>query len=267
MARRQRAKPPSLGILFWLAVVLLTVAIFLSNRRNIQSVVERTGLRELVTTRTERPTDTIEIVEEDTQPPAEQTASEKIAAVENIIEERSGARDSGDTPQEPAEDASDQSHADEETEREQSTDPVALLRDTPVYFISVTEGAIEPVQVLREVPRSAPMTHTLQRLIEGPTIHESERGLLNLIPPNSELLSASVENGVAYINFNEDFRYNPYGAEGVVAQLQQIVYSVTEFGTIERVQFLINGQRVNYLHSESALYIGEPIGREVFSDV
>jgi spore germination protein GerM len=53
------------------------------------------------------------------------------------------------------------------------------------------------------------------------------------------------------------------GVEGFVAQLQQIIYSTTEFPTVDRVQILIEGKRVEYLGGEG-IYIGEPISRNTF---
>ena len=237
-------------MLFWIAVVLLTLAIFLSNRRNIQQVVENTGLRNLIAERSQKNAERIEVVEE------ERAESEPLARIDPAPPATQPApsdtiKEQPDTPAPP--------HP-----LEDDTELEGALQDTSIYFISVQDGVIKPVYVTRQVRRVAPMTHTLQWLIEGPTPEESEQGLLNLVPPKSRLLSASVKDGVAYVNFNDDFRYNHFGAEGTLAQLQQIVYSVTEFDTIRQVQILINGQRVNYLQSESQLYIGKPIGREVF---
>ena len=107
------------------------------------------------------------------------------------------------------------------------------------------------------------MTETLNTLLEGPTSEELNLGLLNLIPDGTRLLSAAVRDRVAYLNFSEEFRFNPMGFEGLMAQLQQIVYSTTEFSTVERVQILIEGQLVEYLGVEG-IFIGKPLGRDSF---
>jgi spore germination protein GerM len=138
-------------------------------------------------------------------------------------------------------------------------------RTARIYYIRVTDdGTIYPFEVERIVSYvDSPMTQTLNALLKGPTPEELNLGLLNLIPENTQLISAAVEDGVAYLNFNESFRFNPMGVEGFVAQLQQIIYSTTEFPTVDRVQILIEGQRVEYLGGEG-IYIGEPIGRNTF---
>ena len=257
MTAHRRTKKSSLGILFWIAVILLTLVIFLSNRRNIQQALERSGLRQIIAERSLRNSDdAIEIIEE----PSEPTEEEEIAVQEQPSKEIPIVAPAKIESQQPSVAAQKQESAEEQNQNR----PEIVLQETAIYFISIEQDNIVPVHVRRKVRREAPMTHTLQWLIQGPTDKESEQGLLNLIPPKSRLLSASVKNGVAYINFNEDFRYNNFGAEGTLAQLQQIVFSVTEYSTIQQVQILINGQRVDYLQSESPIYIGHPIGREIF---
>jgi spore germination protein GerM len=151
-------------------------------------------------------------------------------------------------------------------EREEPGPTLRRTRESKLYYIRVTEdGTIYPQAVTREVYYTdSPMTETLKALLSGPTIEELNMGLLNLIPEGTELRSAWVKNGIAYLNFNEQFRFNPMGVEGFMAQLQQIVFSVTEFSTIEEVQILIEGERVQYLGGEG-IYIGEPLGRRHFS--
>ncbi|MFW5684760.1 MAG: GerMN domain-containing protein, partial [Spirochaetota bacterium] len=63
---------------------------------------------------------------------------------------------------------------------------------------------------------------------------------------------------------NQAFRFNPLGAEGTVAQLLQIIYSSTEFSTVERVQFLVEGEQVDYLGGDG-IYVGRPLGRDAFT--
>ena len=70
-----------------------------------------------------------------------------------------------------------------------------------------------------------------------------------------------VRDGTAFIDFNESFRFNSFGGEGYTSQLRQIVYTATEFQTVQSVQFLVDGERLSYLGPESP-YIGDPLSRE-----
>nr|WP_257225304.1 GerMN domain-containing protein [Treponema parvum] len=52
--------------------------------------------------------------------------------------------------------------------------------------------------------------------------------------------------------------------EGYLGQLMQIVYTATSFSTVDSVQFLIEGQKKDYLGSEG-VWIGSPLARSSFS--
>lgn len=141
-------------------------------------------------------------------------------------------------------------------------------RDARIYFVKVnTEGLISLKSVTRSVDfSSSPLTQTINTLIRGPGSDEINKGSLTLIPEGSRLLSARVEGGTAYLNFNEAFRFNPLGREGYLAQLKQVVYTSTEFSSIKNVQILIEGVIRDYLGGEG-FYIGEPLSRESFQNI
>lgn len=86
---------------------------------------------------------------------------------------------------------------------------------------------------------------------------------MSLIPEGTKLLSATITDKTAYLNFSEEFQYNKYGVEGYLGQLMQIVYTATSFSSIESVQFLINGQKETYLGGEG-VWIGSPLPRSTF---
>jgi len=139
--------------------------------------------------------------------------------------------------------------------------PQAELRERSLYFIQVDRGGnIFRTRVNRNLPVSdTPMTDVLRALIAGPNDDERRRGLISLIPPGAQVLSATVRGETAYINFNEDFLYNTYGVDGYIGQLRQIVYTVTEFANVSDVQILIEGSRMEILGK--GIWIGGPIRR------
>ena len=111
---------------------------------------------------------------------------------------------------------------------------------------------------------NSPLTYAINELLKGPSLGNSnEKNCMSLIPTGTKLLSAKVQNGVAYLNFNENFDINPYGVEGYVNQLMQIVYTATSFSTVTSVQFLIEGEKREYLGSEGQ-WIGSPLSRNSF---
>ena len=266
-----KKKSSSLGMLFWLAVVLLVVAVFLYNRRNIENVLASTGFLEQLRNRFGAPRETIELVYSapQTQPDAPIAVLERpliqpepAQPTEPSVAEPSEpnvAEPSKPNVAEPSEPPADEPPASVDSK----PDPQATLT-SGVYFIRVdNNGTILPVAVDRILRNSSPMRHTIEALLQGPTIEEMDAGLLNLIPKDTELLSATIREGIVYLNFNEAFRFNPLGSEGMVAQLQQIIYSATSFDTIHGVQILIEGNKEDYLGGEN-VYIGVPLDRTSF---
>jgi spore germination protein GerM len=149
------------------------------------------------------------------------------------------------------------------TETVKPPEAAPKTREAVLYFIQVSEsGDIALSKTLREIRSAgAPLTDTLRALMAGPTEKESRDGCTSLIPAGSSLLSVTVKDGVAFANFDESFRFNSFGREGYDGQIRQIVYTATEFSTIQAVQILINGGVIDYLGSEG-IYIGKPVGRE-----
>lgn len=137
-------------------------------------------------------------------------------------------------------------------------------RERNVYFTHIDkDGQILQSKVTRRIPASdSPMVDTLNVMFAGPTADELKRGILNLIPRNTRILSAAVRGSTAYISFSEDFLFNTFGVEGYVAQLRQIVWTVTEFSNVNDVQVLIEGRRLDYLGE--GIWIGSPINRQSF---
>jgi hypothetical protein len=142
--------------------------------------------------------------------------------------------------------------------------PEAVPSTRSLYFIQLdAEGTILHSKVSRNLPGSdSPLTDVLQALLDGPSQEEQGQGLISLIPEETKLLSVIVRLETAYINLSEDFLYTPYGSEGYTAQLQQLIWTVTEFPAIKNVQLLIEGRKLDYLGDIT--WIGSPIGRDFF---
>ena len=143
--------------------------------------------------------------------------------------------------------------------------PTATV-NAKLFFIQVdADGNVNRKSVVRKIPKSdSPLTDTIKALLAGPL--DSEKSM-SLIPPGTRLLSATVRNGIAALNFSEEFEFNSIGADGYRGQLMQIVFTATEFATVESVQFLIEGQRKEYIGSgeDVWMWIGSPYTRASFN--
>ncbi len=129
-----------------------------------------------------------------------------------------------------------------------------------MYFISIgSDGQIMRKALTRKVRKTdSPMSNVLKTLLRGPSLAESKKGYRTFIPPNTRLLSATVKDGIAILNLSEEFQFNQYGIEAYQEQLAQIVLTACEFPTVTSVQFLIEGERKNYLGGEG-VWIGSPL--------
>ena len=141
----------------------------------------------------------------------------------------------------------------------------AAMTNAKLFFAQVdADGNVNRKSVVRQIPKSdSPLTDTIKALLAGP--QDSEKAM-TLIPPGTRLLGATVRGGIAALNFSEEFEFNAIGADGYRAQLMQVVFTATEFATVESVQFLIEGQRKDYIGSgeDVWMWIGSPYTRSSF---
>ena len=142
--------------------------------------------------------------------------------------------------------------------------PVIRTRTSKVYFTKVTMDDAYIIGANREVQYTdSPLTATINKLLEGTNAVEDQKYIVTNIPDGTRLLSAKIVNKVAYLDFSSEFEENFYGKESTVSQLKQIVFTATEFDGVDAVQFLINGNKQDYLGGEGVL-IGDPLRREDF---
>lgn len=148
---------------------------------------------------------------------------------------------------------------------EQSAGIVAEETQVRLFFVVLdNDGSVSRKEVVRRIPKTnSPLSASVNSLLEGPSADDVIDNCMTLIPEGSQLLSASVKGGVATLNFSEEFEFNPYGVEGYLAQLMQVVYTASAFPTVESVQFVVEGQRKEYLGSEG-VWIGTPLSVSSF---
>lgn len=143
--------------------------------------------------------------------------------------------------------------------------PAVQKFNAKLYFVLIgDDGIVSRKEIIRTIEKNdSPLTTNINLLLKGPEQQEKSKGCRSLIPENTRLLSASVRDGIAYLNFSEEFEFNRIGVDGYLAQLMQIVYTATEFSTVKSVQILIDGQKKEYLGSEG-VWIGSPLSRSSF---
>lgn len=159
-----------------------------------------------------------------------------------------------------------ESEVGKKTKEEVVQKPAVANYDIQLCFLVIDgDGLVHKKIVKRTVPKNdSPLTNAINLLLKGPDITKNaEKDCMTVIPKDTKLLSAKVQDKVAYLNFNDALEFNEIGEAGRKTSLGQIVFTATSFSTVNSVQFLIDGKKQNYLGSEG-LWIGSPLSREDF---
>ncbi|MCL6610587.1 MAG: GerMN domain-containing protein [Peptococcaceae bacterium] len=121
-------------------------------------------------------------------------------------------------------------------------------KETPVrvtlYFSDSQARWLVPE--VREVAGSGvPVEQIVVReLIRGPAV----KGLQRTIPEGTRLISLNVANGVARVNFSREFQARHWGGSaGETFTIYSVVNSLTELEGIKKVEFLVEGKRLESL--------------------
>jgi germination protein M len=249
-------KKSGLGCLFWLALALLVVVVFLYNRERINRVLASSGLLPAkgspqVTIRNDKP-----------QPPPAARPAPATPRAPSAAPAPPSAPPSGAAPgTAPPEVVIRVPGAAAPAAPDAGTP--TRVRKARIFFVQVNQaGDISLHGVMRSVPYTdSPLTNTLAALLDGEAAHELTGGLLTMIPANVKLRGVAVRGSTAYIDLSDEFRFNALGRAGLVAEIKQLVYTATEFSNVTSVQILIDGRKLDYLSSEGP-YIGRPISRD-----
>ncbi len=292
MAVKKNKKPASLGCLFWIAVILLIIVLFFLKKDVILGVLEKTGALELfsgnkktliltdadkkpvvpVINTVETPADATEAKNQNGDGSGEkapEAESKPLASSEKTGKTTPSAKSPAKEPAAAvpaAKPASTPAAAAVKTPAAKSdTVKTPATRKTTLFFVTIdADGSVIRREVIREIPvTDSPLSEALAALFKGTSSAEAGKGFRSLIPQGTRLLSAVVKDGNATLNVSEEFQFNQFGIEGYLGQLSQIVFTATAFPTVKSVQFLIDGQRKEYLGAEG-VWIGTPLTRDKF---
>ncbi len=140
--------------------------------------------------------------------------------------------------------------------------PVRQTKTITIYFTHYNSelDKIAVIPVPRKIPASdSPLSTAINTLLAGPSAAEQNRNIESQIPGGVVLKSASVKNGIAYLDFNGNIEAFP-GTSTCLARLYQIVYTATEFSTVNGVRILINGSQKKSFSAEN-IDISSPLYR------
>jgi spore germination protein GerM len=135
------------------------------------------------------------------------------------------------------------------------------------FYLGGEPGTAGLVAVLREVPETkAIATAAMNALLAGPASAESaDRVITSAVPDGSQLLGLSIANGVATVDLSSEFESGG-GSASVLIRLGQVVYTLTQFPTVDSVVFRIEGRTVTVFGGEGVILDG-PVARSDYYDL
>jgi spore germination protein GerM len=112
----------------------------------------------------------------------------------------------------------------------------------------------------REIPRTQQVgAAAMEELLAGPTTDEADAGLSTSIPEGTEFLGLTIEDGVGTVDLSGEYESGG-GSLSMQLRLAQVVYTLTQFPTIETVNFMLDGEPVEVFGGEG-LILDRPVGR------
>jgi len=133
------------------------------------------------------------------------------------------------------------------------------MRETVLYYKD-DKGYLIPV--MRDIEWQEGIARAaVGRIIEGPEGMEvaGDAGLYPTIPAGTKILGLTIRGGLAKIDLSgEVFNYQDARDEGLM--VKSIVYTLTEFNTVDEVQFMFDGEIMESL--KFGTRVDEPIRRE-----
>lgn len=130
-----------------------------------------------------------------------------------------------------------------------------------VYFL---HGAkLQPAP--REVALPGVATGAVRALLLGPARSERATGLSTQVPAGTALRGVSVSAGTATVDLSGSYARGG-GSLSMTARVAQVVYTLTQFPTVQRVSFRLDGKPVTALGGEG-VDLSRPVTRADYEDL
>ena len=126
-----------------------------------------------------------------------------------------------------------------------------------LYFSDLnSEHLIAEAREITVSPKETMEMRIIKELLKGPV----NPNLMKTIPSETKILSVETKEGICFVNFSQEFRTrHTGGSAGEMMTVYSIVNSLTEIDGVEKVQFLIEGQKKDvFIH----LIFNEPFSRD-----
>jgi hypothetical protein len=134
-----------------------------------------------------------------------------------------------------------------------TTQPPAAATEVFVDVYLIDGESAVPVTRTVEAPSVA--ANAIRSLIDGPTDIDEGSGLSSAVPPDTLLLGLDIDDGLATVDLSREFEAGG-GSFSMFARLAQVVYTLTQFPTVDRVAFRLDGEPVTTFSGEGIVFDG-----------
>ena len=132
--------------------------------------------------------------------------------------------------------------------------PEAQTMEIAVFYLKDKDNNMYLVREVHTVPKSEGIAVVaLNELISGTPLTE---GAFKVLPADTKILGISIKDGLATVDFSPEVLNANVGAYAEVLGIASIVNTLTEFPTIQKVQFTVEGS------AEKAAYWWGHVGLE-----
>jgi hypothetical protein len=104
----------------------------------------------------------------------------------------------------------------------------------------------------------------LESLLAGPSEVERAAGVFTAVPEGTELLGLDIDDGIATVDLSSQYEQGS-GSYAEFLRLAQVVYTITQFETVQRVNFQIEGKPVEVFGGHGIL-LDRPRARRDYRD-
>lgn len=132
------------------------------------------------------------------------------------------------------------------------------MQNVILYFSDSEEEGLVTEERLIEVKQSQSLENQIvEQLILGP----KEKDHFATIPAETKIRNIKTEGGICYVDLSSEFvTKHTGGSSGEIFTIYSIVNSLTELEEVNKVQFLIDGEKVNVYKGN--LDISKPLDRK-----
>jgi hypothetical protein len=148
--------------------------------------------------------------------------------------------------------------------RSPSASPAETIVVRAYFVLRGGTGVEGLVPMLRDVPATRAVARVAMETLLAGDILDDYDVLATAIPSGTRLLGISIRDGIATVDLSREFESGG-GSASTFYRLGQVVYTLTQFPTVDAVTFQIEGRTVTTFGSEGVILDG-PRSRADFEE-